>query len=131
MPAPTPPSHPIRIAVLNDHVSFMAALERFLEQEPDLEVVSTGHASPRTLASVIATRPEVAIVDPEQHEFEIGAMIRELCAALPTLRILVLTMNDDERFRDAALAAGAHEFIQKIHAAEQLVPAIRRARFDG
>lgn len=128
MSTPASSNNPIRIAVLNDHIPFMQALERYLEHESDLEVVSKGHASPRTLDAVVQTQPDVVIIDPETHAFEADGIIQRLYSALPQLRIIVLTMNDDERFRDAALAAGAHDFILKIDASEQLVPAIRRAR---
>src|SRR5260221_8568960 len=119
-------SHPIRIFVLNDHEDYMRALERFLDKEADLQVIGTGHAAPLQLEPVLAARPDVVIIDPEIHDLEIGLMVRELSACAPGSRIIVLTMNDDARFKEAALAAGADDFIFKMDALDQLVPAIRR-----
>ena len=122
---------PIRIFVLNDHATFMQALERYLEDEPDLEVVGKGHASPRTLEPVTRAQPEVVIVDPEIHDLEIGTIIRKLRDTTSARRIIVLTMNDEDQFRATALAAGADDFILKTNAPNELVPSIRRVRASG
>jgi DNA-binding NarL/FixJ family response regulator len=126
-----PSQQPIRIFVLNDHASFLQALERYLEDECDLEVVGKGHASPRTLEPVTQAQPEVVIVDPEMHDLEVGAIIRRLRETTSARRIIVLTMNDDDQFRTAALAAGADDFILKTNAPDELVPSIRRVRMGG
>ena len=128
MPPQPLPANPLRIFVLNDHQAFLQALERFLDQEPDLMVIGKGNAAPHRLEPVIQARPDVVIVDPEIHDFEVGEIVRKLRSGLAGSRIIVLTMNDDEKFKHASLAAGADDFILKTNATDQLVPSIRQAR---
>jgi DNA-binding NarL/FixJ family response regulator len=118
-------SNPIQVFVLNDNLVFVEAVKHFLNDESDIHVMGTAAGLPEALAAAEAKRPDVVLIDPEPHDRLIGQAIRELRAALPGAGIIVLTLHEDEPFRELSMAAGADAFVGKWAASEDLIGAIR------
>jgi len=116
---------PIRVAIVDDHALVREGLRRIVEREPDLEVC--GEASSAAAAHVLAadTHPQVMLVDISLGEEDGIAVIRELHAAHPDIRLVALTMHQhDETVRQAFLA-GAAGFVVKGATGAELLAAIR------
>jgi DNA-binding NarL/FixJ family response regulator len=128
---PRDSTNPIRVFVLNDSEVFVAAVGRFLNDEPDIRVVGTAAGLPEALVAAEDVRPEVVLIDPEPHDRLIGQAIRELRAKLPRAGIIVLTLHEDEPHRTIAMEAGADAFVGKWAASEDLVGAIRASVGHG
>jgi DNA-binding NarL/FixJ family response regulator len=114
-----------RVLLADDHVLLRAALTRLLE--PECEMVGRATTVAELLAEAQTWHPDVVVVDlmlPESNGLD---ACRQLKAALPAIGIVMLTAVDDPDVREAALAAGASDFVPKSLAHQHLLPAIRTA----
>ncbi|MCX4529598.1 MULTISPECIES: response regulator transcription factor [unclassified Streptomyces] len=128
----TPPSRPpARILLADDHALVRSGVRLILDAEPDLSVVA--EADDGADAVVLARRDpaiDLAILDiamPRQTGLQAA---RELSRLRPALRILMLTMYDNEQYFFEALKAGASGYVPKSVADRDLVEACRSALRD-
>jgi DNA-binding NarL/FixJ family response regulator len=128
-PAPTP-SSAIRILLADDHALVRRGVRLILDQQPDLEVVA--EAGDGAEASELARTSEVdlAVLDIAMPRLTGLQAARELAALKPGLRILMLTMHDNEQYFFQALKAGASGYVLKSVADRDLVAACRAAMRD-
>jgi DNA-binding NarL/FixJ family response regulator len=116
------------LLIVDDNSFFRRVATRFLTQSADLEVVGAASSVEEALVKAEEVRPQVALVDLNMPESSGLALIPRLRAALPDLKIIVLTMWDSEIYRQAALAAGADDFVPKAQINTLLIPALHRLR---
>src|SRR6185436_1804068 len=114
-----------RVLLVDDYVPLLKALTRLLEHDCHL----VGHAT--TVAELFELvgicQPDVVVLDislPDRNGIE---ACRQLRLVQPDVKIVMLTAMDDERIREAALQAGASDFVIKALVDEYLEPAIRSA----
>jgi two-component system response regulator NreC len=116
---------PIRIGIVDDHALVREGLRRILERERDFEVVgeASGAAAARQL--VASARPHVVLVDIGLGDDDGITLLRELKAHHPEIRLIALTMyQQDETVRQAFLA-GAAGYVVKGAAGADLLTAVR------
>src|SRR4026208_79168 len=116
-----------RVLLADDYVPLLKALTRLLEHDCHM----VGHAT--TVAELFelvdTCHPDVVVLDislPDNNGIE---ACRQLRLLQPGVKVVMLTLMDDERIREAALRAGACDFVTKASVDEFLEPAIRGA-FD-
>ena len=114
-----------RVLLVDDYVPLLKALTRLLEHDCHL----VGHAT--TVAELFELveicQPDVVVLDislPDRNGIE---ACRQLRLVQPDVKVVMLTAMDDERIREAALQAGASDFVVKASVDEYLEPAIRSA----
>ena len=73
-------------------------------------------------------RPEVAVVDLSLAQDGCLGWLRALRAQSADLRIIVLSVHDEQSVREAAMAAGADAFVLKMAIATDLLPAVDAVR---
>jgi DNA-binding NarL/FixJ family response regulator len=118
-------AEPIRVLVVDDHALFRRGLEMVLEQEPDIEVV--GEASDGTEAVEVATEttPDVVLMDvrmPRRGGIDACTAIKD---AVPSTKIIMLTISDEEADLYDAIKAGAMGYLLKEISIEEVASAIR------
>jgi DNA-binding NarL/FixJ family response regulator len=114
-----------RIALVEGHAILRDGLRALLERESDLAVVgSTGEAA-RALEIVRTTRAQLVISDVLLPDRSGIALMRELLAGFPDLRLLVLTAHAAEDYVRAALGAGVHGYVLKDSGQVDFLRAIR------
>ena len=114
-----------RILIADDHAVVRSGLKLILQSQPDFELVGEAATGEETLAKTLALRPEVLVVDigmPGLNGLEAARLIREQA---PEIRIVVLTMYDDQAYLQQALEIGAAGYVLKQAADAELVAAIR------
>jgi DNA-binding NarL/FixJ family response regulator len=114
-----------RIILADDHPIILFALRKLVLAQADFELVGEAATGLQALSLVRATRPDVAIIDVAMPKLNGILLARRIRAEHPDAKVLILTAHEDEAHLKQALAAGAHGFIVKSSAAENLVPAIR------
>ena len=116
-----------RILLADDHAVVRSGLRLVLDAEPDLEV--THEAADGVEAVQIALREDIdlAILDVSMPRMTGLQAARELSRIQPDLRILILTMYDNEQFLFEALKAGASGYVLKSVADRDLLEACRAA----
>jgi len=115
----------IRILLADEYQIVRQGLSALLEKEADLEVVGEAASGTAVMQRVQDLAPDVVLLDlslPELHGVE---AIRQILAASPRVKIIVLSIYADRRFVVNSLKAGAVGYLLKDCACEELVKAIR------
>jgi DNA-binding NarL/FixJ family response regulator len=115
----------LRILIVDDYDVVRRGIRTLLESEPGWEVCGEARTGPAALEAAARLKPDLAILDlglPELHGLEVARRILQLH---PETEILVLTMHASEELIRQVLRAGAHGYVLKSDAAEQLVAAVR------
>lgn len=116
---------PIRILIADDQRLFRQGLRILLEQEDDLEVV--GEASDGQDAFTLAeeTKPDIILMDVEMPKLDGIQAVRLILERYPRIRVLMLSVyNEDERVI-AAVRAGASGYILKDADHKEFIKIIR------
>ena len=88
-------------------------LRRLLEREVDLEVVGEAVSAEEALTLLQTLKPHLLLVDLSLPGMSGLELIRQLQQERPELRYVVVSGHAGERYRQAALAAGARAFVSK------------------
>ncbi|WP_019984018.1 MULTISPECIES: response regulator transcription factor [unclassified Streptomyces] len=129
-PAPTSAPRPIRILLADDHALVRRGVRLILDQEPDLEVVAEAGDGAEAIEMARAHEIDLAVLDIAMPRLTGLQATRELASLKPDLRILMLTMHDNEQYFFQALKAGACGYVLKSVADRDLVAACRAAMRD-
>ena len=116
-----------RILLADDHALVRRGVRLILDSEPDLTVVAEAADGAEAVAKARTTRPDLAILDIAMPRLTGLQAARELSRLQPDLRILILTMYDNEQFFFESLRVGASGYVLKSVADRDLVEACRAA----
>jgi two-component system NarL family response regulator len=116
----------IRILVADDHALFRQALRAVLGDEEDIELV--GEASDGEEAVRMATdlAPDVVLMDVRMPKLAGIDAARQISAALPAARIVMLTVSDEEEDLFEAIKAGASGYLLKEVDPGEIADAVRQ-----
>ena len=117
----------VRILLADDHALVRGGLRRILEAEPDLSVVAEANDGEEAIEQARRTSPDLAILDVSMPRLTGLQAAREIARRAPAVRILMLSMHDNEQYFFSALQAGACGYVLKSAADEDLVDACRAA----
>lgn len=116
-----------KILLADDHAVVRRGLRLVLDAEPDLEVVAEvgdgGDAVERALAEDV----DLAVLDVTMPRLTGLQAAHELSKRRPELKVLILSMHDNEQYLFQALRAGASGYVLKTAADRDLVEACRSA----
>ncbi|MGH3387986.1 MAG: response regulator [Actinomadura sp.] len=116
---------PLRIMVVDDHPMWRDAVARDLTEAGHDVVATTGEG--RTAVRIAAAaRPQVAVVDLQLPDISGVEVTRQLAAAAPAVRVLVLSASAEQEDVLEAVKAGATGYLTKSTAREELLDAVRR-----
>jgi two-component system response regulator DevR len=115
-----------RLFLLDDHEIVRRGLRELLEAEDDFEIVGEASTVEEAVNRVPATRPDVALLDVRLPDGSGVEACRDLRAADPELRCIMLTSYaDDEALFDAIMAGASGYVLKQVRGAE-LIDGIRR-----
>jgi two-component system NarL family response regulator len=126
--APAPGSlavEPIRVLVVDDHALFRRGLQMVLEQEPDIEVVGEASDGSEAVQKASDTLPDIVLMDvrmPKRGGIDACTAIHD---AVPSTKIIMLTISDEEADLYDAIKAGAMGYLLKEISIEEVASAIR------
>jgi DNA-binding NarL/FixJ family response regulator len=116
-----------RIVLADDHAMVRRGLRLVLDSEPDLEVVAEAQDGAEALDLCLTQDVHLAILDVTMPRMTGLQAARELQRRKPELRVLVLSMHDNEQYLYEALKAGASGYVLKSAADRDLIDACRAA----
>jgi DNA-binding NarL/FixJ family response regulator len=116
-----------RILLADDHAVVRRGLRLVLEAQADLEVVAEAGDGIEAVQAALAQDVDLAILDVTMPRMTGLHAARELRRHRPQLRILMLSMHENERYMYEALKAGASGYVAKAVADRDLVEAVRAA----
>jgi two-component system, NarL family, response regulator DegU len=116
----------ITLVLVDDHQMLRQSLRRSLEQEgfTVLGEASDGEEGVRLAAEL---RPNVVLMDVSMPEMDGVTATRHITAAVPGVKVVMLTMHPDEDVLTRALAAGACGYLVKDCSIEEVASTVRQA----
>ena len=122
-------STPVRARTLiaDDHGLLRQAVRATLDAEPDFEVVAEAADGADAIELALRLDIDLAVIDVTMPKINGIAVVRQLTAHRPQMRLVVLTMHEREDLLQQALDAGAAAYVVKSAAPTDLVRAARAA----
>lgn len=120
----------LRILLVDDNHTFLAAVRQFLAMVPNTEVVGQAHDGPDGLAQAKALQPDLVLLDimmPHMNGLEVAAHMQSW-PKVP--RILFLSLHDNDSYRTAARELGAVALVDKANFVTDLMPIVARMAAD-
>jgi two-component system response regulator NreC len=114
----------LRLVLGDDHTLMRQGLRKILEERRDWEIVAEAGDGREAVRQVLAFEPDVAVLDigmPLLNGIDATAQITR---KLPSVRILVLSMHEDEAYITRAVKSGAKGYLLKDAAGADLIRAI-------
>jgi DNA-binding NarL/FixJ family response regulator len=115
----------VQILIVDDHPMTRDGIAQLINEQTDLEVCAQASSATEALSLTAETKPQIILLDltlPDRNGIE---LIRDLKAINPDIRILVLTMHDEEVYGERALRAGADGYLMKVEGGRKLLSAIQ------
>ena len=117
---------PIRILIADDHALLRQGIRNFLSLESDFEIIGEAADGEETIRRASELRPDILLLDinmPKGNGIEVATRLRE---THPEIRILALTIHDDENYMMKMIQSGAAGYLLKDVEPSVMVQAIRR-----
>ncbi len=114
-----------RLVVVDDHALFRRGLVSLLGDMPEFEVVGEAGDGREALGLIEQTHPDILLLDVNMPQMDGIALVHELRRAKNPLRILMLTISQDDNDLIGAICAGANGYILKNAEPEALQEALR------
>jgi len=118
----------IHILLADDHTILRAGLKMMLNAQPDMEVVGEAQDGRQALHEAQRLQPDIILMDitmPDMNGIEATRQIKKL---VPEVKVLVLTMHENEEYVFQALRAGASGYMLKEAADTELITALHVIR---
>jgi DNA-binding NarL/FixJ family response regulator len=122
---------PVRVLIVDDHTLVRQSVTKAIATEEGIEVVGQAHDGPSALAAVTELEPDLVVLDIAMPGADGLAVAERLRLDHPDVRVLFLSMHDDDGSLQRALALGAAGFVSKSASIEQLLEALRAIRDGG
>jgi two-component system, NarL family, invasion response regulator UvrY len=116
----------IKILVADDHALVRSGICRLLEAAKEFEVVGEAGTGREAIAMCAEKHPDILVLDFTLPDMDGIDVTRRIVAEQPKVRILVLTMHDNEEYADRLMKAGAKGYIVKASAPGELPEAIKK-----
>jgi len=117
----------IRLLLVDDHKVVRSGLRMLLEGEEDIEIIGEAGTASDAINKVSGHNPDVVLMDiglPDISGIEATKKIKEIW---PSVKVVALTIHEDEEYFFKMLEAGASGYVPKRAAPEELLTAIRVA----
>ena len=118
-------AEPIRVLVADDHELFRRGLTMVLEAEGDIVVVDQAGDGQAAVTKVGELAPDVVLMDVRMPHMDGLEATRQIRAAFPMTRIIVLTVSDEEDDLFDAVKAGANGYLLKEVSIEEVADSVR------
>ncbi len=120
-----PTGDPIRVMICDDHALFRRGLIMVLESEEGIEVVAEAEDGADAVAKAEELAPDVVLMDVRMPRVSGIEATRSIADSVPTAKILMLTVSDEEDDLYDAIKAGAAGYLLKEISIEEVATAIR------
>lgn len=115
----------IRVVVADDHTIVRQGLVSLLAEAGDFDVVAEASDGMEAVEKILSTRPDVAVVDLTMPRLSGIEVVRRIHLEMPAVRLLVLTVHEEEEYVLPIVRAGASGYLVKDTATEELIAAVR------
>jgi two-component system response regulator NreC len=114
----------IKLFLIDDHSVVRSGLRSLLASKSNLEVVGEAENGERALELIPGAKPQIVLLDISMPGLNGIEVAKRLKAALPTIRLIALSMHEDPEYVQGFLEAGGSGYVPKSSLETQLVDAI-------
>lgn len=114
-----------RVLIADDHAIVRAGLRALLLEDAEFELVGEAAGGYEAIELVEKKQPDVLVLDLSMPDLDGISVTRSIKPRFPDLRILILTLHEDEALLKEAIKAGAAGYILKRAAESELLTAIK------
>ena len=115
----------IRVVIADDHPVARAGIRKFLEKEPDIQVVAEASSGEEAIELVGELSPDVLLLDMELPGMRGTEVARKLQEIKSPVRVLALSTYDNRQYILGLLASGAAGYLIKEEVPETIIQAVR------
>lgn len=115
----------IRVLVVDDRNTVRQVLQSYLEIEPDIEIVGFALNGQAAIEQIETLQPDVILMDLEMPVLDGLSATKIIVDRFVNVKVVILTVYDDERYLTSALQAGAKGYLLKTTPGAELATAIR------
>jgi two-component system response regulator NreC len=115
----------IRVLLADDHTILRDGIRALLDDQTDIEVIGEAQDGQATVKMTAQLLPDVVVMDIAMPLLNGLEATRQIQRDFPQVRVLILTMHENEEYIRQVLAAGALGYVLKDAAAHDLLGAIR------
>lgn len=120
-----PSSKQIKVILADDHAMVREGLAQILMESEGIVVVEQAGDGADAVRLVKLKQPDVVVLDYTMPKTDGAAATKQIRSACPSVKILILTVHENIHYAIKALEAGAHGFLLKAAAVEELVRGIK------
>jgi len=124
-------SVPLRVLLADDHAIVRKGIREFLEEDGEVTVVAEAASGAEAVRLTGEHRPAVAVLDVQMPGVNGIEATRQIKAAYPEVRVLILTAYDEDPYVFALLRAGADGYVLKNSDPDDLVRAVKAVASGG
>jgi DNA-binding NarL/FixJ family response regulator len=115
-----------KIIIVDDHPLVRQGMKKVIEKEQGLSVISEAGSAEEAIRCISQEEPDLAIVDISLESEASGIdLIKAMKERYGKVRVLVLSMHDENIYAERALRAGARGYVAKKEAPAVIIQAIR------
>lgn len=115
----------IKIVIIDDHQLFREGVKRILAMENNFEVVAEGDDGSTALQLVEEYNPDVILMDINMPKLNGVEATKQLIEEYPDVKVLILSIHDDETYVTHVLKTGASGYLLKEMDADSLIEAVK------
>jgi DNA-binding NarL/FixJ family response regulator len=116
---------PIKVLITDDHPVVREGLSAMLNKEPDIQVVGEAENGTEAIDKAKELQPDVVLMDLRMPEVDGVEAMRQIRAATPDIKFIVLTTYDNDEYIFKGIEAGARAYLLKDAPRDELFKAIR------
>jgi DNA-binding NarL/FixJ family response regulator len=116
---------PITILIVDDHALLRQGIKKVLDLESDFSVIGEAADGEEAIKTALQLKPDIVLLDinmPKKNGLEVTKELRQL---VPEIKIVLLTIHDDENYVIEVIKAGATGYLLKDIEPGMLIKAIR------
>lgn len=114
----------LKVMIVDDHPIVRQGLRSLIERRSSYKVCGETDNAPEAVSMAVRQAPHLALVDISLGSTNGIELTKSLSTRCPNLRILVISMHDENVYAERALRAGAKGFLRKSAAIDHLLPAL-------
>lgn len=116
----------IRLLIVDDHQLMRDGLVRLLSLEPEIELVGTACDGAEAVRMVAEHQPDLVLMDIRMPELSGIQATRQIKAQHPNVKVILLTMHDEDDYVFEGMGAGASGYLLKDSSRDELIGSIHR-----
>jgi two-component system, NarL family, response regulator NreC len=118
----------VTVLIVDDNAQFRALLREIVAEEPDLQVVREAADGAEAMRLAQELRPDIMLLDLVMPRVNGLEVLRWIKAERPEIKVIIVTVHDEDAYRQAAEASGADAYLLKKTLGTDLLPTLQRLR---